>query len=1206
MMLTFLWQDVAVSAPPKKVIVSPEEAGKDAEFQLQGEYTAAQKGIQVIAIGKGEFRAIIYTGGLPGAGWDRGKIQQFEGDADDIADLVESMEKVVRKSSTLGLKAPAGAVVLFDGTAATFKKEWKAGAKIEKETAGKSKGELLLVQGATSSRTFRDFSAHIEFRLPFMPEARGQGRGNSGAYYQGRYETQILDSFGLEGDDNETGGIYGIRKPDLNMCFPPLSWQTYDVEFTAARFDKQGKKIKNARITVKLNGVTVQDDVEIPSATRAAPAKEADTPGPLYLQDHGNPVRFRNIWILPRDSRAHARRPRVPGFERFFSRADQDQITGGRLLLGELNCVSCHQADENWKQTLLLKQAPRLTGIGSRVYPEFIQKFILSPHDLKPGSTMPAVLARLPEEERRAQLEPIAHFLASTGKVKKEPIDRQSVGRGKKLFKSIGCEVCHGSQQVTETTASTSIPLGPLHKKYGLSTLKSFLKDPHVIRPSGRMPRMHLDDKQASDLASYLLRNSSPELSKPNVLYKLYLGEWQELPDFKAMKPTKEGKAAAFDVTVAGRGDKFGIVFTGWISLQKEGKYRFHLGSDDGSRLLIDGNEVVKNDGVHPHIIKSGEANLQAGVHEIRIEYFELAGQESVRLEIEGPSLGRQDISNLIRATREVQKTKPKKTSPEQFVFDASQVELGRERFSSLGCANCHEMKIDGKRLTPSGHSVELSKLDPNKGCLSEKVPARLPQYDLSNEQRTALRAAISAGPQTTKKTPQQLITQTMAIFNCYACHQRDKIGGPEPARNAMFVTSIPEMGEEGRLPPPLDGVADKLQTNWLKKILQQGAQDRPYMLTRMPAFHSAQVDQLAAAFVKIDWKSESEAMIVQAPEHRVKAIGRELVSGKALACIKCHTFAQYPATGIQAISLTKMHQRLREDWFARYLIDPQKFRPGTRMPGSFVNGVSARRDILKGDPDLQITALWTYLQDGEKAGIPDGLLPDPIELIPKDHPIIYRNFIEGTSPRGIAVGYPEHVNIAWDANDLCLKLIWHGKFIDASKHWRGRGQGKQSPLGIHVMKLEKQTPWAITAQKIESWPEGTARTRGFRFVGYQLDKKQRPTFMYRHNQYEISEQFIPLRRSKTEANLKRIFKLKSEKSNPAEKISFLVASGKKIEIDNDQAVVVDDAIRIFIDFPKSGQAGKYRQIKQNGMTYLVMDINMNNGPVEFVQIIDW
>ncbi len=1207
-MMFFLFHVDVIAAPAAKVIVSPEEAEKDADFQLQGEYVADQKGIQVIALGKGEFRAMIYTGGLPGAGWDGKNIQSFEGDADEIADLLDSMKKVVRKSPTLGLKAPDGAIVLFDGSEAVFKKEWKAGANVEKESTGDGKEELLLMQGATSSRTFRDFTAHIEFRLPFMPESRGQARGNSGAYYQGRYETQILDSFGLEGDDNETGGIYGIRKPDLNICFPPLSWQTYDIDFTAARYDKAGKKIRNARLTVKLNGVTVQDDIEVPQATRAAPLKEADSPGPVYLQDHGNQVRFRNIWVLPRDSRRHARRPRLPGFERFFSRADQNQIIGGRLLLGELKCVSCHQADENWQQVILPKQAPRLTGVGNRVYATYLRDFILSPHDLKPGSTMPAILAGLSEEERRAQLEPIAHFLASTGKTKPERIKRRSIASGKKLFHNIGCAVCHGSPLENETATSTSIPLGSLHKKMSLSVLKNFLKDPHAVRPAGRMPRMHLDDKQASDLANYLLQNSSPELSKPNVRYKIYRGKWEKLPDFAAMKPVKQGRTIAFDLDIAGQDDYFGIVFTGWITLPVKGEYRFYLGSDDGSRLLVDGKEMVKNDGVHPHTTEVWGAVLEAGIHEIQVEYFEHAGGESLRLDIEGSTIGRRDVSDMIRATREVQKSKKQNPSADEFVFDPSVVKLGRKNFSVFGCANCHELERQGKRLPAlkQGEGKSLSTLDPNKGCLSEKVPAGLPQYDLSNEQRAAIRAAISAGAPAKKPSPQQVMTQTMATFNCYACHRRDSIGGPEPARNAMFVTTIPEMGEEGRLPPPLDGVADKLRANWLKNVIHNGSQDRPYMQTRMPAFRSGQVDRLADLLIKLDQKTEMDVPILKGAAHRVKASGRELVSGKGLACIKCHTFAQYPATGIQAISLTKMHQRLREDWFARYLLDPQKFRPGTRMPGSFVNGVSARKDIFEGDPQLQIKAIWTYLQDGEKAGIPDGLLPDPIELIPKDHPIIYRNFIEGTSPRGIAVGYPEHVNIAWDADDLCLKLIWHGKFIDASKHWRGRGSGQQSPLGIHVVKLEKQIPWAIHSGKLEQWPKSSARERGFRFVGYRLDKKRRPIFMYRHNQYRISEELVPLPRTKEEANLKRIFKLEATDRSASDKISFLVAVGKKIELENDQTVVVDNAVRISTLFPQSGQTGKYRRLAQDGMIYLVMELNLSKGPVEFVQVIQW
>jgi hypothetical protein len=157
----------------------------------------------------------------------------------------------------------------------------------------------LLVAGATSKDMFQSCQLHIEFLLPFMPAARGQGRANSGIYLQGRYEVQMLDSFGLAGENNECGGLYEIKPPDVNMCFPPLSWQTYDIDYTAARYEGE-KKVKNATITVRHNGVVIQKDVELPRATRAAPVAEGPSSGPIYLQDHGNPVRYRNIWLVER------------------------------------------------------------------------------------------------------------------------------------------------------------------------------------------------------------------------------------------------------------------------------------------------------------------------------------------------------------------------------------------------------------------------------------------------------------------------------------------------------------------------------------------------------------------------------------------------------------------------------------------------------------------------------------------------------------------------------------------------------------------------------------------------------------------------------------------------------------------------------------------------------------------------------------------
>jgi hypothetical protein len=130
-----------------------------------------------------------------------------------------------------------------------------------------------------------------------MPRARGQGRGNSGVYIQKRYEVQILDSFTLSGAPNECGGLYRQRPPDLNMAFPPLSWQTYDIDFTAARFNIDGDKVKNARVTVVHNGVVIHDDVELPNKTGAGD-REGPTPGPIRFQWHNDLVHFRNLWIV--------------------------------------------------------------------------------------------------------------------------------------------------------------------------------------------------------------------------------------------------------------------------------------------------------------------------------------------------------------------------------------------------------------------------------------------------------------------------------------------------------------------------------------------------------------------------------------------------------------------------------------------------------------------------------------------------------------------------------------------------------------------------------------------------------------------------------------------------------------------------------------------------------------------------------------------
>ncbi len=253
---------------------------------------------------------MLHAGGLPGDGWKRGDFREkatgkTEGDATNFksdkwtakladgkltvmgsgGESLGSLAKVERKSPTLGEKPPAGAVVLFDGSNAD---QFKNGKIVE--------GDLLLA-GTFTKADFKDFTLHLEFRTPFVPKARGQGRGNSGLYLQNRYEVQVLDSFGLEGENNECGGIYQLAHPVVNMCLPPLSWQTYDVRFTAARYEGKDK-VKDARVTIRQNGVVIQDDLDLAHATPGGQG-EGPGPAPLQLQAHGNPVTYRNIWIVP-------------------------------------------------------------------------------------------------------------------------------------------------------------------------------------------------------------------------------------------------------------------------------------------------------------------------------------------------------------------------------------------------------------------------------------------------------------------------------------------------------------------------------------------------------------------------------------------------------------------------------------------------------------------------------------------------------------------------------------------------------------------------------------------------------------------------------------------------------------------------------------------------------------------------------------------
>lgn len=325
------------------------------DVKYQGEYVGqlndgAKLGSQVVSLGDGVFQAVLYPGGLPGAGWDeknrsimdgqlingsvsftaasgerkhvaatRGREKQpsstrvslvttfpppghkpctarITGEKmTGVADGESfTLTRTIRKSPTLGKKPPKGAIVLFDGSNMD---EWTGGS-IHEEFATLMPQPRDLI----SRRNFNNYSIHLEFMLPYQPAYRSQDRGNSGFYQVQDYEIQVLDSFAMDGAHNECGGIYSHKGSDVNMCLPPLVWQTFDVEFTNS-VAKDGKRVKDAVITVRHNGVVIHKEFKIPGKSKYGVRGGSEgRPGPIKLQNHREPLQYRNIWIVPHGS----------------------------------------------------------------------------------------------------------------------------------------------------------------------------------------------------------------------------------------------------------------------------------------------------------------------------------------------------------------------------------------------------------------------------------------------------------------------------------------------------------------------------------------------------------------------------------------------------------------------------------------------------------------------------------------------------------------------------------------------------------------------------------------------------------------------------------------------------------------------------------------------------------------------------------------
>ncbi len=445
----------------------------------------------------------------------------------------------------------------------------------------------------------------------------------------------------------------------------------------------------------------------------------------------------------------------------------------------------------------------------------------------------------------------------------------------------------------------------------------------------------------------------------------------------------------------------------------------------------------------------------------------------------------------------------------------------GKKWFTELRCVQCHT--VSGTAALADSAAMPLAELQAQATARCTPTQAdntqadnraeapHLPDYALNDRQQRALVAALRA-PRTPQPQPsaKQTVQLEMLRQNCYACHRRDSLGGVGAQRREYFATvDHIDLGDEGRLPPPLTAVGRKLTGPWLSKVLKgQKADVRNYMQARMPIFADEATNTLPKLLAAADRPSRATAAEVFGNTSDLAAAGRQLMD---TGCVQCHTFSGHSLPGVQGVDIGNIAQRVQPQWFADFVLNPSKLKPRTRMPTFFQNGESQDKRLLGGDPHRQIAAMWIYLNNVGKLPLPEKLeaaRATDYELIPSTRPIVLRTFMREAGTHAIAVGYPGQVHLAYDALDCRPALLWRGRFLDAQGTWFVRFTPPADPLGSDRLPLPEGFP-IVSLRTADSSPADTPDPQP-RFDGYRLDATGTPTFLSHGHGLRLSERWEP------------------------------------------------------------------------------------------------
>ena len=709
------------------------------------------------------------------------------------------------------------------------------------------------------------------------------------------------------------------------------------------------------------------------------------------------------------------------------------------------------------------------------------------------------------------------------------------------LIQKLNCVSCHESESLASPVAAKQAPrLAWSAQTLNPEYIESFIANPHTVKPGTTMPELfgQLNDaakaKNAKAIAHYLLSKSENK--------------------FQPQPIDGEAKHRGFPLFHS----------VGCVACHSPRNEQAEEQWIDDSTPLGDLSKKYNIAGL-TKFLKDPQAVRPSG----HMPNMRLAHREAV------------EISNYLLQSA------PQK--PVQWELDQELARIGQTLFKQQNCASCHsQFAGDAPAVAAEAKPAKLEDLNPEKGCLSEAA-GPWPNFHLSANDRAAIQAALKKPA--TKLNDKQKIEFTLTAFNCIACHGRNDFGGIAQERNPHFKTLDLNLGDQGRIPPSLTGVGAKIKPKWMRDVMVNGRSIRPYMKTRMPQFGEENIKHLFELFESNDELDAKTEFAKFEDQKETRKQGHVLAGNKGLNCVACHTYQFKTSDTMPAVDLTEMTDRLKKDWFYQYMLAPQTFSPNTVMP-SFWPGGKAIRSDLAGTPEEQIEALWQYLIDGRQARAPAGVVREPLEIVVDKEARMLRRSYNGIGKRGIGVGYPGGVNIAFDAEQMRVGSLWKGKFVEAGGVWRGQGHGKVRELNKPV-KFESgpelddgNDPWVVDNN----------RPPKHQFKGYSLDKQQRPTFEYQFDTVSVQDFFTEFKGDGDgdKTNLRRTVTMTSVDGQgelayrvaTAEKITkagdvFVITPNLSIRITSDhEAKIVDKNNTMRLMVPLALEPNKQQQLK--------------------------